>query len=151
ELLGFCKDRAGGHPLFLEELLKELADSGAVSTVSGGLRLRLDGAMAVPRSLRALIAARVARLPTDLRAVTQAAAILGSPVPTEVLAALLGQKVSQVDRAIAKLAAKDLVRSVGPAQADFSSPTHGEIVLDLVPPEGRRELHAASAQAYISV
>ena len=153
ELLAFCRERAGGHPLFLEELLKELLDSGAVSTVAGGLRLRLDGhgAQAVPRSLRALIAMRVARLPADLRAVTQGAAILGAPVPTEVLAALLGQKVSQVDRAIAQLAAKDLVRATGPAQADFASPTHGEIVLDLLPPEGRRELHAASAAAYIAV
>ncbi len=153
ELLSFCRERAGGHPLFLEELLKELMDSGAVSTVAGGLRLRLDGhgAQAVPRSLRALIAMRVARLAADLRAVTQGAAILGTPVPTEVLAALLGQKVSQVDRAIAQLAAKDLVRATGPAQADFASPTHGEIVLDLLPPEGRRELHAASAAAYISV
>ena len=150
ELLSFCRERAGGHPLFLEELLKELVDSGAVSTVSGGLRLRLDGAMAVPRSLRALIASRVARLPPELRAVTQAAAILGGSASTEVLAALLGQKVSQVDRAIAQLAAKDLLRATGPAQADFASPTHGEIVLDLLPPEGRRELHAASAAAYMT-
>ena len=36
ELLAFCRERAGGHPLFLEELLKELVDSGAVSTVAGG-------------------------------------------------------------------------------------------------------------------
>ncbi len=151
ELLSFCRERAGGHPLFLEELLKELLDSGAVSTVSGGLRLRLDGAQAVPRSLRALIAARVARLPTELRAVTQGAAILGAPVPTEVLAVLLGQKVSQVDRAIAELAAKDLLRATGTAFSDFASPMHGEIVLDLLPPEGRRELHAASAAAYMAV
>jgi serine/threonine protein kinase/tetratricopeptide (TPR) repeat protein len=151
ELLGFCRERAGGHPLFLEELLKELVDSGAVSTVSGGLRLRLDGAMAVPRSLRALIAARVARLPPELRVVMQGAAILGAPVPTAALAALLGQKVVQIDRAVAQLAAKDLLRATGPAQADFASPTHGEIVLDLLPPEGRRELHAASAVAYAAV
>ncbi len=153
ELLAFCRERAGGHPLFLEELLKELVDSGAVHTVTGGLRLRLGdpGTQAVPRSLRALIAMRVARLPNDLRAVTQGAAILGTPVPTEVLAALLGQKVSQVDRAIAQLAAKDLLRATGPAQADFASPTHGEIVLDLLTPEARRELHAAAAAAYISV
>ncbi|MEZ4307404.1 MAG: hypothetical protein R3F14_05080 [Polyangiaceae bacterium] len=151
ELLAFCRERAGGHPLFLEELLKELSDSGAINTLSGGLRLRLDGAMAVPRSLRALIAARVARLPAELRAVMQGAAILGAPVPVEVLAALLGQKVAQVDRVIGQLASRDLLRTTGPAQAEFASPTHGEIVHDLLPPEGRRELHAAAAAAYITV
>ncbi|MEZ4404863.1 MAG: AAA family ATPase, partial [Polyangiales bacterium] len=115
ELLAFCRERAGGHPLFLEELLKELSDSGAINTLSGGLRLRLDGAMAVPRSLRALIAARVARLPAELRGVMQGAAILGAPVPVEVLAAVLGQKVSQVDRVIGQLASRDLLRTTGPA------------------------------------
>ncbi|MBK8253889.1 MAG: protein kinase [Polyangiaceae bacterium] len=151
ELLSFCRERAGGHPLFLEELLKELSDSGAIGTQSGGLRLRLDGALAVPRSLRALIAGRVARLPAELRPVIQGAAVLGEPVPIEVLAVLLGQKVSQVDRSVAALAGKDLLRPIGPALAGFASPTHGEIVLDLLPPEGRRELHAAAAAAYTTV
>src|SRR5262249_34260250 len=39
ELLGFCRDRAGGHPLFLEEMLMELSDSVPVRTMSRGLTL----------------------------------------------------------------------------------------------------------------
>ncbi|AUX38625.1 uncharacterized protein SOCE26_000020 [Sorangium cellulosum] len=151
ELLAFCRERAGGHPLFLEELIKELSDSGALSVVSGAVKARLDGASAVPRSLRTLIATRVRRLDPSDRAVLQAAAILGDPVPTEVLAALLQQKLSQVDRAISGLATRDLLRLKGPAQASFASPMHGEIVLDAIPPELRRELHGAAAAAYVAV
>jgi serine/threonine protein kinase/tetratricopeptide (TPR) repeat protein len=151
ELLAFCRERAGGHPLFLEELIKELTDSGAISVLTGTVKARLEGANAVPRSLRALIAARVARLEPEDRAVLQAAAILGDPVPTEVLAALLGQNVAQVDRAIAGLAARDLLRATGPATASFASPMHGEIVLDAIPADAQRELSAAAAAAYLAV
>ncbi|WP_437976004.1 protein kinase [Sorangium sp. So ce295] len=151
DVVAFCRERAGGHPLFLEELIRELLDSGALSVVSGVVKARLDGASAVPRSLRTLIATRVRRLDPSDRAVLQAAAILGDPVPTEVLAALLQQKLPAVNRAISGLATRDLLRLKGPAQASFASPMHGEIVLDAIPPELRRELHAAAAAAYVAV
>ncbi|MDC0680025.1 serine/threonine-protein kinase [Sorangium atrum] len=151
DVVAFCRERAGGHPLFLEELIKELLDSGALSVAGGVVKARLDGASAVPRSLRTLIATRVRRLDPSDRAVLQAAAILGDPVPTEVLAALLQQKLSVVNRAISGLATRDLLRLKGPAQASFASPMHGEIVLDAIPPELRRELHAAAAAAYVAV
>jgi serine/threonine protein kinase/tetratricopeptide (TPR) repeat protein len=149
ELLAFCRERAGGHPLFLEELIKELTDSGAVSVLNGAVRAKLEGATAVPRTLRTLIAGRVSRLEPGERAVLQAAAILGEPILTDVLAALLKQSVAQLGRALGNLYARDFLRQAGPAQVSFSSPIHGEIVLDAIPPEARRELHAAAAEAYI--
>ncbi len=151
ELLAFCRDRAGGHPLFLEELVKELTDSGAITVESGEAQARLDGATAVPRTLRTLIAGRVTRLESGERAVLQAAAILGEPILTQVLAAMLKLSVAQVDRTIAALFVKDFIRITGPAQVSFASPIHGEIVLDAIPPEARRELHAATAASLIAV
>ena len=151
DLLAFCRERAGGHPLFLEELVKELTDSGAITVQSGEGKARLDGATAVPRTLRTLIAGRVTRLDPGERAVLQAAAILGEPILTQVLAAMLKLSVSQIDRAVAALLAKDLLRITGTAQVSFASPIHGEIVLDAIPLEARRELHAATAAALIAV
>ena len=151
ELLAFCRDRAGGHPLFLEELVKELTDSGAITVESGEAQARLDGATAVPRTLRTLIAGRVTRLEPGERSVLQAAAILGEPILTQVLAAMLKLSVAQVDRTIASLFVKDFIRITGPAQVSFASPIHGEIVLDAIPSEARRELHAATAASLIAV
>ena len=149
ELLAFCRERAGGHPLFLEELIKELTDSGAISVMNGAVRAKLDGATAVPRTLRTLIAGRVSRLDSGERGVLQAAAILGEPILTDVLAALTKQSVSQLTRTISGLFARDFLRITGPAQVCFASPIHGEIVLDAIPPEARRELHAAAADAFV--
>ncbi len=151
ELLEFCRERAGGHPLFLEELIKELTDSGAISVMNGAVRARLEGATAVPRTLRTLIAGRVSRLDPNERAVLQAAAILGDPIHTSVVGALLKHSVSQIDRLVASLFARDFLRITGPDQVSFASPMHGEIVLDTIPPEARRELHSAAAAAFLAV
>jgi serine/threonine protein kinase/tetratricopeptide (TPR) repeat protein len=150
DLLAFCRERAGGHPLFLEELIKELTDSGAIMVQSGAVRARLDGATTVPRTLRTLIAGRVSRLDPGERAILQAAAILGDPILTDVLAALMKQSVVQITRALSSLFARDFLRITGPTQVSFASPIHGEIVLDAIPPEARRELHAATAAAFIT-
>ena len=150
DLLAFCRERAGGHPLFLEELVKELTESGAITVDAGEAKGRLDGATAVPRTLRTLIAGRVTRLDPGERAVLQAAAILGEPILTQVLASMLKVSVAHIDRAVASLFAKDLIRTTGTAQVSFASPMHGEIVLDAIPLEARRELHAATAEALIA-
>ena len=151
DFLAFCRERAGGHPLFLEELVKELTDSGAISVLNGAVKASVDGTTTIPRTLRTLIAARVSRLDANRRGVLQAAAILGDPVLTAVLAAMLRQNLTQIDRAVAELVTEDLLRITGPAQASFASPMHGEIVLDAIPPQARRELHADAAAAYIAV
>jgi tetratricopeptide (TPR) repeat protein len=151
ELIAFCRERAAGHPLFTEELLKELVDARAVEVMDGRVRVRLEGARAVPRTLRTLMAARVSRLEPLERAVMAAAAILGDPVPTEVLSRLVGESFAHIDRVIASLASRGFLRASGPAQASFPSPMHGEIVLDSIPHETRRDLHAAAARAYLEV
>ena len=114
------------------------------------MRAKLVGATAVPRTLRTLIAGRVSRLDAGERAMLQAAAILGEPILTSVLAALMKQSVAQITRVVSSLFARDLLRITGPAQVSFASPIHGEIVLDAIPPEARCELHAAAAQAFIA-
>ncbi len=151
ELSAFCRERAAGHPLFIEELLKELVDARAVEVEDGRVRLRLEGARAVPRALRALMEARVSRLPQRERGALNGAAILGDPVHTEVLAALFGESFAAVDRVIAELVARGFLRAAGPAEVSFPSPMHGEIVLDTIPHEARRDLHGKAAEAYRTV
>ncbi|HEY4118126.1 MAG TPA: hypothetical protein VGM56_09730, partial [Byssovorax sp.] len=101
-------------------------------------------------TLRALIGGRVSRLDAQPRAAMQAAAILGDPVPLQVLAAMLRRSVPQIDGLVASLAAKDFLRPSGPSWAVFASPMLGEIVLAAILPEVRRELHASAAAAYIA-
>jgi DNA-binding CsgD family transcriptional regulator/tetratricopeptide (TPR) repeat protein len=70
--------RADGNPLYIEETLRLLVDSGAVRVGSGTTQV-LDTArlLASPATINGLLAARIAALPDDERRVLQAAAIVG--------------------------------------------------------------------------
>lgn len=150
ELVEFCRDRAGGHPLFLEELVRELLDSSAVSTEGGVVTVHLDAATTIPRTLRTLIAGRVSRLNRDERAALQAAAVLGEPIRTDTLAVLLGASIAHTTRVVSGLFARDFLRITGPHQVSFPSPIHADIALDAVPSQSRRALHAAAAAALVA-
>jgi serine/threonine protein kinase/tetratricopeptide (TPR) repeat protein len=152
ELVAFCRERAGGHPLFIEELVKDLLETHALVTKGGKVQtLRLSGEVAVPRPLRALLASRVARLEADRRAALSAAAVMGDPVDHALLAAMLAASLQQLDRIVADLEARALVRRSGPGECTFASPMLREAVLESLTPEARRDLHAAAAAAYESV
>ena len=143
ELSAFCLRRAGGHPLFLEELARDLLDSKAVVVEDGVIKhVALDGERAVPRPLRAIIAGRVARLSPEQLATLQAAAVLGEPLHDETLAAMLVDESS-----IPALESRDLLHRLGPDALGFSSPLLRDVVLDAIPVDLQRELHARAATA----
>lgn len=152
ELVDFCRDRAGGHPLFVEELVKELFESGAVVVREGQLvQMRLSGEVAAPRPLRSLLASRVARLDSSSKAVLHAVAVLGDHAHVEVLSAMLGMGLKQVEGAIATLEERGMIRRAGPSTSNLASPLLREVVIEAIAPDARRELHAAAAIAYETV
>jgi class 3 adenylate cyclase/tetratricopeptide (TPR) repeat protein len=82
-------DTAAGNPLFLEELLRMLVDDGTLADEAGVLSARggLEH-VPVPRTIQAVLAARLDRLEPEERAVLQRAAVLGSEFWWSALAAL---------------------------------------------------------------
>jgi len=152
ELVAFCQQRAGGHPLFIEELIKELMETEALVVQQGQVqRLRLTGDIAAPRPLKSLLAGRLSRLEDSCKMVLHAMAVLASPAHVEVLSMMLGMGLMPVETAIATLEERGLVRRVGPSTSSLGSPLLREVVVDSIAPEGRGKLHEAAAMAYENV
>jgi len=149
ELLRFVRARAGGQPLFVEEVIKGLVDVEAVSVAERRVvSMKLVGQdLALPKTLRGLVASRVSRLSIEDRATLQAAAVLGDPIDVTVLANMLGQAMPALERSIATLKERDFVVHTGPSELRFASPLIPEIVADALTPEAAREMHAAGGQA----
>ncbi len=149
ELLRFVRARASGHPLFVEEVIKGLVDVGALSVADRRVvSMKLVGQdLALPKTLRGLVASSVSRLGAAERAALQAAAILGDPIDTRVLSNMLGHAMPTLERTIAGLKERDFVIDRGPTGLGFSSPIIPEIVIDALTPEAAREMHAAAGQA----
>ena len=149
ELMRFVRARAGGHPLFAEEVVKGLVEVGAVAVGDRHVvSMKLVGQdLALPKTLRGLVASRVARLSGEDRATLQAASVLGDPLEATVLANMLGQSMASLERSIATLKDRDLLVQTGASELRFASPLIPEIVADALTHEAAREMHAAAGQA----
>ena len=71
-------DACEGNPLFVEETLRMLLETGAVQATGGHWTIAGDlGATAIPPTVNALLAARLDRLPAAERAVIERASVVG--------------------------------------------------------------------------
>ena len=81
-------DRAEGNPFFLEEILRSLIDNGVIAYDEPGGRwqtVREFSEFALPTTLRGLLAARIDRLPRDVKQVLQLASVVGRSFTRRVL------------------------------------------------------------------
>ncbi len=148
-LVAFVRERAGGHPLFVEEVLKGLVDARALTVTDRSVSsMRLVGQdLALPKTLRGLVSNRVSRLGGAERALLQAAAVVGDVVELPVLAAMTGAAIPALAKLTATLKAEAFVADSGPAALRFTSPIVREIVVDALTPKAATALHAAAAAA----
>lgn len=146
ELLRFCEARAKGHPLFLEEIVRELLDSKALVIEHGGIvEMRLERAN-VPDSLEDLLTARIRALPEKDRALLDAAAILGDFWGVETLAELVGASPREVQSKHELLETRRFVRQKAGGRYSFFSPLIREVLLGLLKDARRQALHARAAR-----
>jgi tetratricopeptide (TPR) repeat protein len=83
------RDRSGGNPLFIEEVVRSLIDRGVLER--SGQRWQLVGevpANYVPETLHGVISARLDRLDSEMRRTLQVAAVIGHTFSFRVLQAV---------------------------------------------------------------
>ncbi|HKX40295.1 MAG TPA: adenylate/guanylate cyclase domain-containing protein [Burkholderiaceae bacterium] len=141
--------RAGGNPLFVEEIVRSLA--------ARGLLVRRDhrwecaaprcDAVDVPATLYGLLLSRVDALTGDDRRVLQAAAVLGVEFDTGLLQAIANEAGDAVDAALQRLAAADLLREDAQARWRFTHALLHEVVYQNLLLTRRTELHQRAGRA----
>ena len=140
-------ERAGGNPLFAEELSRMLGEHP-------GLGPELSGGTALPRtpeSLYAIIAARLDTLPAQQRSLIQDASVVGKEFWAGALASMSGSDRASVEEALHHLGRKELVRpskaSSIASEAEFSF-WHGlirDVAYGQIPRRRRAAKHVAAA------
>jgi class 3 adenylate cyclase/tetratricopeptide (TPR) repeat protein len=125
--------RAGGNPLFVEELCHAAAEAG------------LHAGPASSAWLETLIESRVARLPATHRQVLNAAAVIGSAVPAWLLQGLSGHAPEH--HVIQELATLDLLYpGERPGTLRFKHGITREVVYGTIGLAQRRAMHAQVVQ-----
>jgi predicted ATPase len=114
-------DRTDGIPLFIEELTKAVVESGVLTETDNGYRVVGPVApLAIPTTLHASLLARLDRL-APTREVAQTAAALGRKFTYELIGAVLTMSKAQLDDALARLVAAELIFQRGaPPDAEYT-------------------------------
>jgi class 3 adenylate cyclase len=140
--------RSEGNPLYLEELLRALIESGALER-RRTWTLTVSHQELLPPALETLLVARIDRLPPEARTLVQAAAVIGREFPVRVLERVAGS--DGMDGALAVLLRADIIREFRRYPELEYTFKHGllqEAALSTLPPATRREMYGRVAAAY---
>ena len=144
-LAAVIAERADGNPFFAEEIVRDLAERGAVRGTRGAYLLHGNVAdTAVPATLQAVIAARVDRLSAAATRTLNAAAVIGSRFSPELLTAL------GIDPVLDELVAGELIDQVGftpKIEYVFRHPLIRAVAYESQLRSDRAELHGRLATA----
>jgi class 3 adenylate cyclase/tetratricopeptide (TPR) repeat protein len=131
--------KAGGNPFFLEELAWHAVEPGRPPTP-----------MAVPETVHAVLAARIDRLPAEVKHLVQTAAVLGNTVSVPLLRAIAEVPEEILQRGLAHLQAVEFLyetRVVPELTYTFKHALTREVAYSSFLQDQRRALHARIVDA----
>jgi len=91
EIAGLVLGRAGGNPLFVEELTHSLVENGSIQKKDDHFVLaRKPSEIEVPDTIQGIIAARMDRIEDNLKRIMQAASVIGREFAYRILQSIMG-------------------------------------------------------------
>jgi class 3 adenylate cyclase/tetratricopeptide (TPR) repeat protein len=148
-------ERTGGNPFFVEEIVRELAESGYLEGGRGAFRLaRPIEDAGVPVTVQAVLAARIDRLGHDAKQLLQVASVLGKEVSDEALGITAGLGEEGKERALGELIDGGFLyeAELYPQRLlAFRHPLTREVAYGTQLAEQRAATHAAAARALIQL
>ena len=110
-LAELVEERTGGNPLYVEELVRELVESGTLAGTKGAYRMAREiEDLPVPPTVQAILAARIDRLPTVAKATLQTMAAIGSETNRSLLTQVVGLDAEALDAAIRTLIETEFIQ-----------------------------------------
>ncbi len=148
-------ERTGGNPFFIEEIVRELAESGHLVGDRGAYRLaRPIEDAGVPVTVQAVLAARIDRLGPDAKQLLQVASVLGKEVSAEALGMAAGLEEDGMETCL-----RELIEGGFLYEAElypqrllaFRHPLTREVAYGTQLAEQRAATHARAARALIEL
>jgi class 3 adenylate cyclase/tetratricopeptide (TPR) repeat protein len=145
------RERTGGNPFFIEEVVQSLVEAGSLEGERGAYRLaRPVEDATVPASVQAVLSARIDRLAEREKAVLQAAAVVGKEFPEPVLGRVVELQRTELEEALRSLVAGEFVyeQELYPeAVYAFKHPLTQEVTYGSQLGDRRALVHAGVARA----
>src|SRR5262245_31070885 len=143
--------RTEGNPFILEESVRTLVETGALTGSRGAYRLaRAVDAPQIPATAQAIIAARIDRLSPEHKRLLQAASVIGKDVPLALLHAITDQDEGALGNGLRELQATEFlyeIRLFPDAEYTFKHALTHEVTYGSLLQDRRRALHARIVDA----
>ena len=143
--------RTEANPLFLEESVRALVETGALVGERGAYRLtRPVEQLKIPATVQAILAARIDRLAPEAKRLLQAAAVIGKDVALPLLLAIADAPEHEVRAELTHLQAAEFLyetRLFPDLEYTFKHALTHEVAYGGLLHERRRALHARIAEA----
>jgi class 3 adenylate cyclase/tetratricopeptide (TPR) repeat protein len=143
--------RTGGNPFFLEEVVRDLAETGVLAGEPGAYRLTREvSRVAIPDTVQSVLAARIDRLGQKAKDLLAAAAVIGREFDRDLLERVAQIPPAGLDGVVDLLVEAELIAhtEIYPVSVyAFRHPLTHEVTLGSLLAERRRELHHRAAQA----
>jgi DNA-binding NtrC family response regulator/tetratricopeptide (TPR) repeat protein len=139
-------ERTEGNPLFVEESVRALVETGTLTGERGKYRLAHDlPAIHVPGTVQAILTARIDRLPPEEKRLLEIAAVIGKDFPLALLLAVAGEKDGTVRRGLGQLQTAEFLyetRVFPDLEYTFKHALTHEVAYGSLFHGRRRDLHA---------
>src|SRR4029453_11956513 len=154
-LIALLIARTEGNPFFLEESVRTLVETGVLVGERRAYRLEqaLTG-LQVPAPVQAVLAARIARLPTEEKPLLQTAAVLGMEVPLPLLHAIADVPEAVLQRHLTVLQSAEFLyatRLFPEPEYTFKHALTHEVAYSSLLLERRRVLHVRIVEAIVTL
>jgi class 3 adenylate cyclase len=144
-------ERTEGNPLFLEETVQTLVETGLLVGDPGAYRItNAPEVWQIPATVQGVLAARIDQLPPEDKRLLQAASVIGKDVPFTLLRAISDMPEKNLRRALTELQAAEFLyeTSVFPDLAyTFKHALTHEVAYGSVLQDRRRPLHGRIVEA----
>ncbi|PYM37154.1 MAG: hypothetical protein DME17_08175 [Candidatus Rokuibacteriota bacterium] len=145
--------RAGGNPLFVEEIIRSLVERGLLRGERGACSpAAAVEEIALPETVQAVLASRIDRLSQRDKDVLQAAAVVGRDVPTALLRLVVDLPEPELAAALERLRTAELLGPAAhPGEHAFRHPLTHEVAYRAQLLDRRRRTHAGVARALLAI
>jgi predicted ATPase len=149
-LTALLSARTAGNPFFLEESVRTLVEAAVLTGTPGAYRLthRLEH-LQMPTTVQVVLAARIDRLPPEVKRLLQTAAVIGTEVPLPLLQAIADAPPETLYRHLAHLQAAEFLyetRLFPEREYTFKHALTHEVAYSSLLQERRRALAMARSQ-----
>lgn len=137
----------GGSPLAVQEVLHRLIDREQLFFDKGQWCSVNRGSFEVPPVVHDSLLQRLGSLDEPAQVIAQAAAVLGTPEPEELIRATAGLSASRASRGLSKALASRVVQERGEGLFALQPPLARQAVYEAIPTPERRAFHLRAARS----